>query len=360
MRESTSVRARITRLIAAVLLVLSAFAWFAAPSSVAAPTRQQIAAAESRLNALNSQQSLLDEQYNAAVFALNQAEQQLVKAQEAVGAATAAHDQAVGDLSRRVRAAYEGAGSSLGILLASQSVADLSDRVAFLNQIAQGDQLASVRASVTGQRARWAAGDMQRAVHARAAALHSLQSKKAELVRTIDRQRSDISHMKAALRRAIRLAEARRRRHAQMLARLRLQQAQQAAPQQSFGGSQFVPPVNGSQAQIAIAAARSQIGVPYIYAASQPGVGFDCSGLTMWAWGQAGVSLPHVAALQYADLPHVSQSGLQPGDLVFFYSPIHHVGMYVGGGMMIDAPHTGAYVEEVPVYWAAYSGAARP
>jgi cell wall-associated NlpC family hydrolase len=112
--------------------------------------------------------------------------------------------------------------------------------------------------------------------------------------------------------------------------------------------------------QIAIGAARSQLGVPYIYAAAQPGVGFDCSGLTMWAWGLAGVSLPHVAALQYADLPHVSQSGLQPGDLVFFYSPIHHVGLYIGGGMMIDAPHTGAYVEIAPVYWAAYAGAARP
>jgi cell wall-associated NlpC family hydrolase len=97
-------------------------------------------------------------------------------------------------------------------------------------------------------------------------------------------------------------------------------------------------------------AAYSVIGVPYVYAGSSPGGGFDCSGLTMWAWAHAGVSLPHSSAMQYAELPHVSISDLQPGDLVFFYSPIHHVGLYVGGGMMIDAPHTGAYVELVSYF----------
>jgi cell wall-associated NlpC family hydrolase len=111
---------------------------------------------------------------------------------------------------------------------------------------------------------------------------------------------------------------------------------------------------------VAVAAGESQIGVPYVYAGSTPGVGFDCSGLTMWAWGQAGVSLPHSSAAQYDVLPHVDQSQLQPGDLLFFYSPIHHVGMYIGGGKMVHAPHTGAYVEIVDVYWQYYVGAARP
>jgi cell wall-associated NlpC family hydrolase len=72
------------------------------------------------------------------------------------------------------------------------------------------------------------------------------------------------------------------------------------------------------------------------------------------------VSLPHSSAAQYAALPHISRDQLQPGDLVFFYSPIHHVGLYVGGGMMIHAPHTGAYVERIPVYWEYFTGAARP
>ena len=122
----------------------------------------------------------------------------------------------------------------------------------------------------------------------------------------------------------------------------------------------FTPPPNATQAQIAIAAAESQLGVPYVYAAADPGHGFDCSGLTMWAWSEAGVSLPHNAAKQYAALPHVPVSSLQPGDLVFFFSPIEHVGIYIGGGMMIDAPYTGAYVERTGVPWSVYRGAASP
>ena len=80
----------------------------------------------------------------------------------------------------------------------------------------------------------------------------------------------------------------------------------------------------------------------------------------MWAWAHAGVSLPHSSAMQYGVTRRVDRSDLQPGDLLFFYSPIHHVAMYVGGGMMIEAPHTGSFVRKVPVYWQYYVGAGRP
>lgn len=104
----------------------------------------------------------------------------------------------------------------------------------------------------------------------------------------------------------------------------------------------------------------SQQGVPYRYATSNPGVSFDCSGLTKYAWGQAGVYLPHQSRAQYAAIPHVSQSSAQPGDLIFYYSPISHVGVYLGGGSLVHAPNTGSVVKVASVNWSKVSGVGRP
>jgi cell wall-associated NlpC family hydrolase len=110
----------------------------------------------------------------------------------------------------------------------------------------------------------------------------------------------------------------------------------------------------------AVAYARAQVGKPYVFGASGPSV-FDCSGLTMAAWGQAGVYLPHSASLQYSATTRVSS--LQPGDLVFFYSDISHVGMYVGGGIFVHAanPTDGVVAESLySSYWqSVYMGAGR-
>ena len=80
----------------------------------------------------------------------------------------------------------------------------------------------------------------------------------------------------------------------------------------------------------------------------------------MWAWAHAGVSLPHSSAAQYGATSRVSQSDWQPGDLLFYGSPIHHVGMYIGGGQMVEAPYTGASVRVVSPYRSDYVGAGRP
>ena len=120
------------------------------------------------------------------------------------------------------------------------------------------------------------------------------------------------------------------------------------------------PPPASSRAGTAINAARGQLGVPYVFATSKPGVSFDCSGLTMYAWGVAGVGLPHQSRQQYASVPHVSSSQAQPGDLIFFYSPISHVGIYIGGGQMIDAPNSGSVVRTATVNWGNVTGVGRP
>ncbi len=126
----------------------------------------------------------------------------------------------------------------------------------------------------------------------------------------------------------------------------------------SGGGNTPPPPSPGASG--AVAAARSQLGVPYKFATSNPGVSFDCSGLTAWAWGQAGVSLPHQSRMQYASIPHVDPADVQVGDLIFDYNPISHVGIYIGGGQMIHAPNTGSFVKISGVNWSKVSGVGRP
>jgi peptidoglycan DL-endopeptidase CwlO len=115
-------------------------------------------------------------------------------------------------------------------------------------------------------------------------------------------------------------------------------------------GADVPPPSPGAGG--AVNAAISQLGVGYRYAAAEPGVAFDCSGLTMWAWAQAGVHLPHYSKAQFESVPHVPADQAQPGDLIFYKNPVGHVGMYIGGGQMIHAPRTGDVVKIVAVNWA--------
>lgn len=120
----------------------------------------------------------------------------------------------------------------------------------------------------------------------------------------------------------------------------------------------------GTQADTAVAYVFKQLGCTYVYGATGPcSAGFDCSGLVMQAWAAAGISIPRDTYEQWAALPHVSSSDLQPGDLLF-YNGIGHVAMYVGGGMIIDAPSAGQPVRELPMatswYSDSFDGAARP
>jgi len=120
------------------------------------------------------------------------------------------------------------------------------------------------------------------------------------------------------------------------------------------------PPAASSLAAVAVDAARSQLGVPYRYATSLPGVSFDCSGLTSYAWRVAGVSIPHQSAQQYASTPHVALADIQPGDLLYYYHPISHVAIYIGNGQVIQAPAPGKVVEVASINWANIVGASRP
>ena len=119
-------------------------------------------------------------------------------------------------------------------------------------------------------------------------------------------------------------------------------------------------PVASSRAGTVVNAAMTQLGVPWVFARSDPGVAFDCSGLTMWAWGTVGVGMPHQSRAQAASFPSVPSASAQPGDLVFYYSPISHVGIYMGGGQMVDAPNSGSVVRIATVNWSNVVQVVRP
>jgi cell wall-associated NlpC family hydrolase len=128
-----------------------------------------------------------------------------------------------------------------------------------------------------------------------------------------------------------------------------------------FKGSKYAnvaPP--SSKAGVAIKAAIGQLGVRYVFGAKSPGNAFDCSGLTSYAWGVAGVGIPRTSRTQYAGLTRIPTAAIQPGDLVFSGYPIHHVGMYVGNGQMVHAPRTGDVVKISAVSWSRVVGVARP
>jgi cell wall-associated NlpC family hydrolase len=145
----------------------------------------------------------------------------------------------------------------------------------------------------------------------------------------------------------------------------RLSAAEQAAVTSALAGPSLrapsigsLPPAPGPQAATAVAIALGKIGSPYVWGASGPN-GFDCSGLTSYAYGAAGVALPHSSRAQSTLGAEVSRANLQPGDLVFFYSPIGHVGIYIGNGMMVHARTFGQPVAVTSVDQRGYRFAKR-
>ncbi|MDQ4008754.1 MAG: NlpC/P60 family protein, partial [Actinomycetota bacterium] len=132
-----------------------------------------------------------------------------------------------------------------------------------------------------------------------------------------------------------------------------------AAQEASRSAPRPAPAAVSGSAAVAVDFAMAQLGDAYAYGAAGPDA-WDCSGLTMGAWGAAGVSLPHSSSGQMSSGTPVSSSDLQPGDLVFYYDPVSHVGIYVGNGQIVHASNPSDPVNMAPVFSMPYSGAVRP
>ncbi len=337
------------RLVVAVLITVSATIGFAT-LSVAAPNKEDVQDALARLDALNLELDQLVEEYNQARLRLDEVQGRLAEVQEAAKRADAEADRATQSLNRSASRAYTGLGSQFSVLFNATSLGDFSDRLEFIGSMAQADADLATAAELARQEARWTADELRAVAQERRAILEDVAARRDEIESRVAQARELYSELD-------------RKYHEALAAAAAAAAARAAASQQSAtsGVSPIpAPPAPNANVQAVLDAAYSMIGTPYQFGGSSPETGFDCSGFTMWAWSHAGVSLPHSSAAQYSALPHVAREDLQPGDLVFFYSPISHVGIYVGGDRMIHSPHTGDVVRVVAVYWDSFVGAARP
>ncbi|MHB9148541.1 MAG: C40 family peptidase [Thermoleophilia bacterium] len=272
-------------------------------------------------------------------------------------------------LNSRVRNIYQnGRVGLLDALLGAESFNDFVNRIHLLTLVGAEDsdvleQVETYRDEVAARRVKLAADQTRQKelVAETAAASAEVEKKLAERKRLLAGKEQQVAQLE-------REEEARQRKLAEQAAeaaRLAAQRARQqsvstkpssavktktAAPSRNVPASAFGNPV--------VEVAMRYVGVPYVWGGASPS-GFDCSGLVQYAFGQLGVSLPHSSRALFDVGVAVAREDLRPGDLVFFGSPIHHVGIYVGGGNMVHAPYTGANVRVNSISRSNYTGARR-
>ena len=348
----TGTRRRITRLVVAVVFAVPAVVSLGL-ASVAAPSSQEVQSAKDKLAALQHQFETVTEQYNDAKYFLSLTQRKLAEANEQRQTAEAKAEAAESRLAERAVQAYLGSGSQIDGLLGANSLGEFSDKLEFMGAVAQNDAALALAAKNARQEADWAADRYREVLAEREKQVDQIEGQLSRLNGMIDQQASlarDLEQQRAEYLRAL------------AAQRAALEQAQAAAAAPPAPAPLVAPPVNGTAASVAVSAAYSAIGAEYVWGSAGPTT-FDCSGLTSWAWAQAGVSIPHSSSGQYSSLPHVALSDVQPGDLIFYFSPISHVAIYVGGGTIIHARHPGpgGQVQTSSMYgYSSPVGAARP
>jgi len=330
---------------AAVLMTVLATAggiavYSGAPGAGAAPA-PTISQVQKEVNALQGKVDKIGQEYDAAGQQLATAKARLAQVTKQSDNAQQQYDTASATLAAIAVTQYENSGqtSILGLLTSGDPSSVLGQASLLLqvegthNEEAQQFlTLANELTTIKQQRQRTADGVAQ--LEAQYA------SQRTSMTKLLDTQTSLLKNLTA--------------------------QQQAAVEAQTVGGSTTSSAVTStpiaytgptsSQADNAVAFAYAQIGKPYLWGATGPG-SYDCSGLVQAAWGAAGVSIPRTTYDQWASLPHIPMSDLQPGDLIL-YNGESHVSIYVGGGYVVDAPHTGAVVEKILESTSWYAGSA--
>ena len=356
-----------------------AFGVVSAATAEPGPVASKQAEAQSIISQITSIEVELSsavERWNLANVKLANIGHDLHRSRWELGVARVNLKRAQTALARQALSVYTSSDSNgtIEVLLGSSSLDDLLTRIDTVNRVS--DQRSSVVGDVTvfrrhvareTARLHRAQSEQKQIVAQRLAEKHSIQSKLAERNRLLQSVRAEIEHLRAV--------EAARQ--AALARQLQEQKAREALQPQvasigtAVGGATAIPAAAPAAPVASVAAppsthggvvgvAMQYLGTPYVWGGASPG-GFDCSGLVMYAYQQVGISLPHSSYAQYGAGVAVSRDQLQPGDLVFF-DGLGHVGIYVGGGSFIHAPHSGDVVKISSMtgwYASTYVGARR-
>ena len=319
------------------LATVGALAMASTAGAAPKPTMHQV---QKMVNKLTAEENVAVQMYDQSAQQLASARQRMNLVNREVNTDQAKFSAMRDQIATIASTAFEnGTMSSMGALLTSSNPQAVLNQASVLLQLSS-DRSAQIKQFIATAAQLASAQQMARRTEQGIATLESQRlARKKSIGRTLDKQKAILATLTAA--------------------------QQQQVTSSSLGGSGTTtatdPIATNTQAGQAVAYAYSKLGDPYVYGATGPD-SFDCSGLVQAAWAAAGVAIPRTTYEQVAALPAVSTSDLQPGDLLFFAGD-SHVGMYVGGGELIDAPQTGEDVEKVPLsgwYSANLDSAARP
>lgn len=345
-----------------VITALVAIGLLGFPGSAVAEPRKSLSQVRAEIDELNREAEHAGERYNDAAVRLTEVNRRLKKVQRRLARQQGRVGQMQKVVGQLAAASYKSGGVDVALQLLFSD-----DPKAFLQQASALDQLSKQQRIALREMTRV----RQHLAEGRAVVAHE-QARAASLKRTLAREKRTVENKLSAAKQLFLRLEAGDR------ARL-MAQSRSAVARARAGRSGYVrasrsdrtsPGANGPEsasydgpasgrAEIALRTAYAQLGDPYRWGGTGPN-SFDCSGLTAYAWARAGVSLPHSSAAQYASGRKISRSELRPGDLVFFYSPISHVAIYIGGGKVIDAPYPGKSVHITGLDVMPYVGAVRP
>jgi peptidoglycan DL-endopeptidase CwlO len=333
---STTLR-RCAAAITAGLLTVGVVTSVAGPAGAAPkPTLSEV---QAKLRQLTTKAEKLDQRYNQVQQELTSASQRLKLVNGQAARYLKRFRSMRGEVARIAAQAYmNGNMTSVAAMLTSGDAQQILDQASILLELSSSNSAQMTQFIAAARQLEGAQQSAKRAKTAIVGLRNNLAGQKKSLDKLIGQQKT-------------------------LLAQLTPAQQQATGPGGSTGGggtTHYKGPT-GTQAGKAVAFAYAQLGKPYVFGASGPD-SYDCSGLTMASWASAGVSIPRTSFAQWDGLPHVPESQMQPGDILVFNGE-GHVGIFVGDGMLIDAPHTGAVVEKIALsgwYQSTLDGVVRP